>query len=38
MFSSLRVNFLLQRTSLRFDGSDLQPGEVGTGEFWNQHH
>ena len=26
---------LATRTSLRFDGSDLQPGVVGAGAFWN---
>ena len=28
------ADIILNATSLRFDGSDLMPGEVGAGQFW----
>jgi alpha-glucoside transport system substrate-binding protein len=30
------AEILAQATSVRFDGSDLMPGEVGAGSFWTQ--
>jgi len=30
------AELVAQATSFRFDGSDLMPGEVGTGSFWEQ--
>jgi alpha-glucoside transport system substrate-binding protein len=30
------AEILAEATSVRFDGSDLMPGEVGAGSFWNQ--
>jgi alpha-glucoside transport system substrate-binding protein len=30
------AELVLQATSFRFDGSDLMPGEVGAGSFWEQ--
>ena len=28
------AELVLESTSVRFDGSDLMPGEVGAGSFW----
>ncbi|RMD53341.1 MAG: hypothetical protein D6835_01230 [Candidatus Thermofonsia bacterium] len=30
------AELVAQATSFRFDGSDLMPGEVGAGSFWEQ--